>query len=247
MTVEKDQHMMIDKQTIKKIIDFAQIKKDETILEIGPGTGNLTKELAGKSKKVIAIEIDPSFEAGLIKMPDIKVVIGNALDEIEKTEFDKLVSNIPYAICEPLIYKMITKNFKLSILTVPEGFVDILLAKTGDVLFSKLSAISAEFFEISVILKVPRESFNPVPKTNSVVIKIKPRADNILIQEVLKRGPLKVKNAIVRALFIARKLAKNDAKKALNATNLTKYYEEKKINNLNCQELCILIQKLKSI
>ena len=111
---------MIDFEIICRIVDAAKIKTNETILEIGAGKGYLTKALAKEAKKVIAVEIDSKLKKYL-KMKKVQVIIGNALENIHNLQFDKIVSNIPYSISEPLINKLIFENFKVAILTIPKA------------------------------------------------------------------------------------------------------------------------------
>jgi len=261
MPVKRDQHMMVASDVIRKIADLACIRPGETVLEIGAGSGNLTRELArqvaknGKKGKVTAIEIDKKYAAELEKIKNVKVIIGNALQEIGGLKFDRLVTNIPYAICEPLVGRLIEKEgdsagFKLAVLTVPKGFAGILTAKKGSNAYSKTSVIARVFFNVKVVLDVPREAFEPAPKTDSVVVKLAPRAGNGLQKvqkEVLKRQKLKVKNAIMRALFAAEKTTKKQARKDIKTLKLNNNLLEKRLLDADLGELDTVLHALKKL
>ncbi len=103
-----DQVFMSDDRTLERIVDLAEIGKADSILEIGTGTGNLTRLLAKRAKRVITIEIDERLKPVLeekFRGKNVQFIWGNALRVLgeRKLKYDKLVSNPPYAICEPLI------------------------------------------------------------------------------------------------------------------------------------------------
>lgn len=245
MEVKNDQHMMVASNIIGKIVDSADIAPNETVLEIGPGTGNLTRELAKKAGKVIAVEIDRRFAPPLKKIKNVEVIIGNALDEISSLEFDKIVSNIPYAICEPLAGKLIETGVP-AVLTVPRGFADILTAERTDEQYSRISLLVQAFFDVGILFDISREAFEPAPKTDSVAVKLSPRTGNELQKEVFKRQKLKLKNAIMRALFTSRKMAKNDARKAIKTLKLSNNLLEKRLLDADLNELDAVLGSLES-
>ncbi|MEK6932239.1 MAG: rRNA adenine N-6-methyltransferase family protein [Nanoarchaeota archaeon] len=159
-----DQHFLQDFETAKKIVSFLDIKKNEKILEIGPGKGILTQYL---HEKVTLTEIDKRLYKGLKeKFPQFKVINGNVLNYNE--EFDKIISNVPYSICEPLMNKLLRMQFKKAILMFPEKFMTKGL----------LSLVMPHFFEIRDLLTVSKNLFYPVPKINSKILEIKKRSLN---------------------------------------------------------------------
>lgn len=247
MKVKKDQHMMVASDIIRKIADVVCIEQGETVLEIGAGSGNLTRELAERTKNVIAIEIDMGFEKGLKRIRNAKIIIGNALKEIGGIRFDKLVANLPYAICEPLILKLIWIDFKLAVLTIPSGFYHILAVDRKDNQYSKISVMAQALFDIEVIIDVPRNAFEPVPKTDSVVIKLLPKPGKELQKEVLRRRGLLVKNAIMRALFSARKMTKNEARKAIKTLELNNKLLEKRLLDADTGELDAVLESIEKL
>ena len=249
MGLKLDQHTMTDRAVIRKMVESADIRSDETVLEIGAGSGSLTRQLAKKTRHVIAVEIDKKFEPELKKMKNVEPVIGNALKEIGRMKFDKIIANIPYAICEPLIGRLIDKDkkFKLAVLTIPKGFADILSARKGTPKYSKISLLSGIFFDVQVLLDVPRKAFEPPPKADSVAVRMVPKEGNELQKEVMKRQRLKAKNAIIRGLFASRNLTKKQARKAINTMKLNNKLLEKRLFEADLNELDAVLDALERL
>ncbi|MBU0898863.1 MAG: hypothetical protein KKB03_04405 [Nanoarchaeota archaeon] len=172
--MEKDQHFMVNKEIVRKIASLAEIASNETVIEIGAGKGILTKELAKTARKVITIEVDkklkPILERNLRSYKNVSVLIKNALKS--DLSADKIVGSLPYAICEALIQKLPSFDFKRAVFTVSKSFAYRLLAKPGDDNYSKLSKFAQENFKISIEMDVPKEAFEPRPKANSMVISL---------------------------------------------------------------------------
>jgi 16S rRNA (adenine1518-N6/adenine1519-N6)-dimethyltransferase len=207
---EKDQHFMVDRKLVKEIVDFADVGKRETVLEIGPGTGVLTKELAERAGQVIAVEKDRRFLSILHKelksKPNTKILLQNAL-RMHLPHFDKLVSNIPYAISEPLLKKLINLRFKSAVITVPRGFAERLTARPGLPKYGHVSIIAPAFFKIEILKSIEPSAFEPQPRVKSAVIKLTPilrselqhNKQLLLVRHLFEQGDKKVKNALSEA------------------------------------------------
>jgi 16S rRNA A1518/A1519 N6-dimethyltransferase RsmA/KsgA/DIM1 with predicted DNA glycosylase/AP lyase activity len=242
MPVNLDQHMMTDESVIKKIVVSASAKKGDTILEIGAGTGNLTAELARTGAKVVAVEIDRDMvkllERRLSGRVNVKVVHGDGLSFIKKARFSKLVSNIPYAICEPLFQAMKKMEFELAVLTVPRGFADRI---TSDM--TMFGAECGIFFDIEVLFDVPAVAFEPEPDTVSSVVRLRPRKS--VLRDALLQPHAKVRNALMEAVVSSRKCTKNQAREAIKAMKLTSSVAEKRVGDMDLNDLRQLISKFK--
>src|SRR3989344_5223851 len=157
-----DQHFLVDKETISDLVKYSNIKKDDVILEIGPGFGELTKELSKKAKKIIAVDIDERFKEYLINMPkNVEIHFGNALNYLKKEReeksrvFNKIVSSPPYNLCEQILqYLALAKHVEKTILIVPTRFSK----KVQENPFFN------SFFNFRVLREVPKESFDPIPR-----------------------------------------------------------------------------------
>ena len=125
----KDQHFLIDDNIFQKIIKSGNLDHKDIVVEIGTGIGILTQELAKKAGKVIAIELDYSLNKILREtLPEnVKIIFSNALEVLPaQNDFNKIIANIPYQICEPLFHYLCTaKNVQLSVLMVPLSFAKI--------------------------------------------------------------------------------------------------------------------------
>lgn len=251
MAVEHDQHFMTDLRILERIAKAADISEGDRILEIGAGTGNLTRVLANSGAKIIAVELDEELARALKDRfsgrKNVEVVEGNALKLLGTLKFDKIVANIPYAICEPLMRRMMTADFSLAVLTVPQGFAGILAASKGSDAFSRLSLMSQALFDIDVLFSVPEKAFRPEPDTKSVVIRIRPKAGSAMARHVLVRERLKAKNAIMRALFSCRKMTKNEAREAIKRLKINNELLEKRLNDLDLVELDAVLESLEKL
>lgn len=186
------QNFLIDEGVLKKIIESANLSKNDTILEIGPGVGNLTLELAKKVKKVIAIEKDErmikilkeSLECWDVK--NVEIIKGDIL-KLDPKPYTikqyKVVANIPYYLTSPLIRKfletkkqpsemilMVQKEVAQRICPCPPKLKERRRGKTPKM---SLLAVSVQFYvQPKIISYVSKKSFWPQPKVDSAIIKI---------------------------------------------------------------------------
>lgn len=226
---------------LEKIVATSELVPGERVLEIGAGTGNLTRVLSSTKAKITAIELDPKLAVVLKERfsgcRNIKIIEGNALKLIKKLEFNKIISNIPYAICEPLILLLRDASFKSAVLTVPEKFAKNLASG------SKLGLETSIFFEVKTLFKVSKSAFAPEPDTESVVIAIRPAGKSILRSVLLQQNKL-MKNAIMEALAESRKCTKNQAREAIKALEISNSIGEKRVADMDLNDLRQLISKL---
>jgi len=234
-----DQHFVINEKVLRRILELAGLNKEEVVLEIGAGKGNLTKLLSEKAKKVYAIEMDEVLFSELKKLnKNVVPILGNAL-KINFPEFDKIVSNIPYSISEPLIQKLLHYNFKLGVLLVSEKFGNKLIGRKR----TKLSLIAEAFFEIEPRDLVAPENFEPKPKVFSRIIVLKPKKSDLrelVFREFVKQRDKKVKNALREAIIkanmtLGKRVTKREARAIIGDFGM-----DKKVQNLNLKELEII-------
>jgi len=223
-----DEYTMKDARIIKRIVDLLEVKPSDVILEIGGGTGALTKEIVKrKPKKIIVVEIDNRFEKELEKT-GAEVIIHDIL-EMNLPEADKIVSNVPYSICEPLMWKLIHLPCR-TVLTLPEKFVERITAEKGKS-YSKLTLMMQSFFNIAKDMKVPPEAFKPQPDVISRIVVLTPKKGNFIIQKLFLQQDKKVRNAL---------------RDALCDYGLTKKEALKKIENLDIPDIKVSELPLKA-
>lgn len=230
----KDQFFLMDGEIIKKIVSFADLKRSDIVLEVGAGTGNLTRELAKKAGKVIAFEIDERLKPYLSKLPkNVDIRYENAWNYIQlhgkwkkKKEYNKVVSNLPYSFVEQFLHNLTFLEYDKVILLVPAKIVNKI----------NTNEIFSSFFKAKVLMEIPKEKFDPIPRTNSLLIDLVKLPDPLetknigkflrqymyqhedqLVKNSLKEGIIKYKK-----LVNSKDITKNDARKIVDDKNLPK-------------------------
>lgn len=170
-----NQHFLTNPKIAELMSCIADINEEDSVLEIGPGKGIITKSLLKYSKKVVAIEKDPNMLEHLEKLkeefPNLEVIIGNALARKWPKKIDKLVANIPFNIIEPLIYKLIQERIKLSCLLVGEKYAQsVNLSISGGSQESRLALLTNAYFIPEIQVEVPSKNFYPEPSVNGAII-----------------------------------------------------------------------------
>ncbi|KAK8084843.1 S-adenosyl-L-methionine-dependent methyltransferase [Apiospora hydei] len=178
------QHILKNPGIADAIVQKAFIKETDTVLEVGPGTGNISIRILEKAKKLIAVEIDPRMAAEVTKRvqgkPEqrkLEVLLGDVIKMETLPEFDVLVSNTPYQISSPLVFKILQmpKPPRCCVLMFQREFALRLTAKPGDSLYCRLSVNSQFWAKITHILKVGKKNFSPPPLVESAVVRIEPK------------------------------------------------------------------------
>lgn len=183
------QNFLIDGQTISDIIDFADIKPSDTVVEIGPGVGFVTEQLIKHAKKVIAIELDEEAIKELKKLdaPNLEIIhndiLKQDLSEICEGKI-KIVANIPYYITSPIIAHLLGEIDDLNnknrnkitdiLLMVQEEVARRMVAteKSPSKQYGLLTILSQFWAEVKIMKLVGRRSFFPAPKVNSALVKL---------------------------------------------------------------------------
>lgn len=176
------QNFLINAGILEKIAGAAELNKDDIILEIGPGTGNLTKLLSEKAGQVIAIEKDSRLIEELkVRFPDTKIIEEDIL-KFKPEEHGlgdgeyKIVANIPYYITSNLLRVIFEKwpKPKLIVLTIQKEVAQRIIAKPPEM---NLLALSVQLYsEPKIIGYVSKGSFRPIPKVDSAIIKLVPKS-----------------------------------------------------------------------
>ncbi|KAI1756073.1 rRNA adenine dimethylase [Xylaria castorea] len=219
-TKDLGQHILRNPGIAQAIVEKAYLKPTDVVLEVGPGTGNLTVQILNQAKKVIAVEMDPRMAAEVTKRvqgkPEhkrLEVVLGDVIKQEPLPDFDVCISNTPYQISSPLVFKLLRlpKPPRTCILMFQREFAMRLTARPGDSLYCRLS-VNAQFWaKISHVLKVGRANFRPPPQVDSSVVRIEPKMGserpNISFEEFdgLLRICFNRRNKVLRSLFLGNK------------------------------------------
>jgi 16S rRNA (adenine1518-N6/adenine1519-N6)-dimethyltransferase len=222
------QNFLTDKNILQKIITSADIKKDDIILEVGPGTGILTAELAKKAKQVIAIEKDKKMVEVLVQsLKDFKnvEVINQDILKFNIDKKYKVVANIPYYLTSALIRKFLEDKNRPSqmILMIQKEVAQRICALPPNM--SLLSASVQFYADPKILFYVSKNSFWPAPKVDSAVIKIEPKnkpdeVSQILFFKVVKAGFLQPRKQLIGNLSKGLKIKKEEAEKLLLENNI---------------------------
>ncbi len=109
------QHLVVDEGVLRRMVDYAEVGPDDVVLEIGTGTGNLTRLLAGRAARVYTIEKDRrllEIARGSVTAGDVRFIHGDAR-KVELPEFTKVVANIPYQISSEITFRLLERSFRL--------------------------------------------------------------------------------------------------------------------------------------
>ena len=178
------QNFVIDPNTIRRIEQVAGIGREDRVLEIGPGAGSLTIELARIAREVVAVEADrallPVLEESLRGLDNVEVVHADALrTDLSGLGADALVANLPYNIAASLVMKTLETAPGIARLTVmtQREVGERLAAAPGSRVYGQVSVLCAFHARVGIAMRVSRRAFYPVPNVDSVVVNLERRAD----------------------------------------------------------------------
>jgi 16S rRNA (adenine1518-N6/adenine1519-N6)-dimethyltransferase len=178
------QHFLKDKSTIQRIIDAVAPQRDETIVEIGPGTGALTAELILRAGRVIAVEFDkklaPPLKEQFANFPNFKLVMADALTTdfchaILPAQEARLVANLPYNISTAILQRLIDQRACLRemVLMLQREVVERMMAPAGSSERGFLSVLVEAYCKTEKLFDVAPGAFHPPPKVWSSVIRVR--------------------------------------------------------------------------
>ncbi|MDA8084521.1 MAG: 16S rRNA (adenine(1518)-N(6)/adenine(1519)-N(6))-dimethyltransferase RsmA [Nitrospiraceae bacterium] len=184
------QNFLYDRRILSAIVEASGITSEDTVVEIGPGPGTLTRLLAEKAKKVTAIELDHELCLKLINelrgFGNIDLVEGDAMKyPYEDIGGFRVVANIPYYITTPIIFRLLDAKHHLEsmTLTIQKEVAERIVAPPGGKDYGVLS-IAIQCYAIpSLRFIVPKEAFHPVPKVDSAVVHISMRKEPLVSAE----------------------------------------------------------------
>ena len=180
------QNFLIDDEAINKIVDSANLTKEDLVMEIGPGLGTLTSMLLEKAGKVIAIELDDrmvkilqdrflvynNFE--LINEDVLKVNLPELIEANKQFKSVKVVANLPYYITTPIIMKLLENRLNIESITImiQKEVAERIVATPGSKLSGAITYSVHYYAEPEEVTIVPNTSFIPSPEVDSEVIKL---------------------------------------------------------------------------
>ncbi len=252
------QNFLVEGQIIDTIINNANLTKEDTIIEIGPGIGFVTEQLAQKVKKVIAFEIDYDAIDELAKMPYSNVdVIAQDILKVDFSEFTnepvKVIANIPYYITSPILVHLlgeidqienknrncITEIILMVQYEVAKRIVADQNAKNKE--YGTLSILCNYWAETQLIKKVPSKCFYPAPKVDSALVRLKVRKEPL----VQPNNPTIFRKTVKAAFGVRRKNLRNSLSMGgFNKIAVTKALDSIKMDSIRRGET-LSIQEFK--
>jgi 16S rRNA (adenine1518-N6/adenine1519-N6)-dimethyltransferase len=227
------QNFLTNKEIIKKIADIANINKNTNIIEIGPGSGNLTEELLKRNpKKIYAVEFDKDLTNYLDKIKNhyknFNYIISDALTFDEKRIFKKnsiIFGNLPYNISLKLLIKWIYSNpwppfYDQMILMFQKEVADRIIAKSNTKKYGRISILSDTRLNVQFHFNISKKEFSPEPKVDSSVLSFTPKTNSNF-----KLEDLNILSDLTKIIF-------NTKRKMISKT-LKKLFNEKELKIIN--------------
>lgn len=246
------QNFLKDKNILDKIVGLADLSKQDTVLEIGPGLGALTVELAKSAGKVVAVEKDKKLIPHLTELShthgNIELITEDSLKVNFRELFPgsgvKVVSNLPYSVSTPIMIKLLESRdlFSSMVLMLQLEVGERIASGPGSKKYGSISVLLQTYFDITLEFRVPPSAFWPKPKVHSVVLKMIP----------LKKSRAEVRDEklyekVIRAAFSSRrKMLGNSLQSAFpkdsvrNALESTGIDPKRRAETLTIQEFSIL-------
>lgn len=238
LTKSLGQNFLTDKNIIDKIVEASNIIKEDTVVEIGPGIGVITSELAECAKKVIAIEIDknliPILGETLADFDNIEIInadiLKTDLNAVTKGEKNvRIVGNLPYYITTPIIMKLLEEGVEAKSITVmmQKEVADRIKAEPGTKARGAISVAVQYYCEVHKVADVPKEVFVPMPKVDSTVLRLDIRKekpvslmDDKLFFVAIKSGFGQRRKTLLNSLSSGAGFEKDDIREILSEAKI---------------------------
>lgn len=252
------QNFLIDDNIIDKIVDGAGAGPGDKIIEVGPGIGTLTRELASRADKLMAVEIDrnliPILADTLGDYKNVKIVnediikadIRGLIDENLDGGPVKLVANLPYYITTPIIMRFLEEDINVTdiVVMVQKEVADRMNAQPGGKDFGALSVAVQYYCDTEIVAKVPRHLFVPQPNVDSIVIALRVRPerkykldDEALFFRVVKAAFGQRRKTLLNSISSMGTLSKDGVKEALLEAGID---EKRRGETLSLDEFALL-------
>jgi len=184
------QNFLIDTNILRRIVDYAEIADETGVIEIGPGIGALTEQLARRAKKVVAFEIDqrllPILADTLSPYPNVRIIHQDVLkadihrvmaEEFSSVHDVMVVANLPYYVTTPIIMKLLEDHLPIRgiVVMLQKEVADRISAQPGTKDYGSLSIAVQYYTKAETVMTVPRTVFIPQPNVDSAVIRLTKR------------------------------------------------------------------------
>ena len=196
------QNFLLDQSIASEIVSSIRPSETDTVLEPGPGHGTLTRLLQEKAGKVVAVEKDPFLVRELRQTfkdhPSVIIVEGDVLKISPLPDFNKIVSTPPYYLSSKLALFLSKSKFDVAGIVFQKEFGERLLAEPGTKEYGRLTVSVRRRLNIEKIREIPRTSFHPRPKVDSILLRL-------TLQEAVRKLNEPLFEEIVRGVFTQRR------------------------------------------
>jgi 16S rRNA (adenine1518-N6/adenine1519-N6)-dimethyltransferase len=188
MSVPRDQHFLINPRIVERILSCIEVR-DRKVLEIGPGTGVLTRALLEAGAKVIAVELDYGLCEDLRARFHQEIVDGHLViiegdaARVDLPPFDCVVANLPYSLSSKITFRLLELGFEEAVLMYQKEFAQRMLARPGTPACGRLSVMAQTYADIEPCFEISPRAFSPMPKVRSMVLRIVPHAPRFEIRD----------------------------------------------------------------
>ncbi|MFP4134774.1 MAG: 16S rRNA (adenine(1518)-N(6)/adenine(1519)-N(6))-dimethyltransferase RsmA [Halothece sp.] len=234
------QHWLKSQESLQKIIEAAELKANDEVLEIGPGTGILTRQLINRVNQVTAVEVDRALFEKLqhkFHQENLTLIQGDIL-HLDLSSWvtplpNKVVANIPYNITGPILERLLgsisapKRQYEKIILLVQKEIAQRLCAKAGSKTFGALSVRGQYLAHCELISIVPAKAFSPPPKVDSAIISLIPRPFPLTVN-----SPELLETLVKLGFANRRKMLRNNLKSLISPQQLQRILEQLEINPL---------------
>lgn len=235
------QYELIDQASIQKIIEVLDLQPEDTVLEIGPGTGVLTFPIKEKVKTIIAVEID-KYLCEVLRAKGIDVVNIDFLrmDLSKLPARIKIVSNLPYYITTPIVTKILEEevSFKCMVFTMQKEVAERLTAGPGTKSYGAISVLVQYYTCPEIVAEVPRTCFRPIPNVDSCVVFFKKR------RKINLDYPEDFLFRVVRQSFSTRRKMLRNTLKVFKGLDAVSIDLSRRAETLSLKEFCELAEEL---
>ena len=190
------QNFLKEINVVKRIVDVSEVDKESLVIEVGPGGGVMTRELASRAKNVLAYEIDTELEDELVKRLDgfdnVDVLFqdfltSDLISDVANYSYKKLyfVSNVPYYITTPILMKIIESglDFNKIVIMVQKEVGDRFTTAPGSREYGSITVLLNYFYNIKKEFFVSRKQFIPEPNVDSLIVSFSPRQDKLELND----------------------------------------------------------------
>ena len=233
------QNFLISPAVIERIISAIVIKKNDNLLEIGPGRGAITLPILEKVGKLYAVEIDKNLSALLKSFKKNNLVIY----ECDILKFDlsilpmplRIIGNLPYNISSAILFYLLEHINKIKDMTfmLQKEIAMRIIAQNNNKIYGRLSVMLQAFFKIEMLFIVPAKSFTPVPKVSSAILYFQPLTTILVVNYI-------VFAKIVKTAFSHRRKILKNCLKSLLTQKQTQIDLSQRAENLSVNDFIVL-------